>query len=163
MGGSYAAALALLGESMKEPLMFYIARTDIASINVKLPDGKMLEFGTKTSYQTTDESEIQFLTGVKGLGCRKFTDKEYRGWATAKYEQMPHIGRTDISTIEDVEAYLWRPAFEKIIIEFLKTKDYLVTKKKTKSDKEDNMACKPKPKSAVKVKPKASVAKKVKK
>ena len=113
---------------MTEPLIFYISRYEIADMGIALPNGKRISLSRGDEYKTSDPEEIAFLTDVKGLGARKMDDAEFRGWATTQFDNLPTIDRLDIKTVKDVETHLWTSSFEKIIISFLKTKGWIVTK-----------------------------------
>ena len=95
------------------PKIFFISRTDIVNISIALPNGKNLMLTTDSSYQTDDPEEIDFLSQIKGVGCRDLNDKEFKGWATAQFDRLPSIDK-NISSPEEVREFLWHDTEETI-------------------------------------------------
>lgn len=95
------------------PKIFFISRTDIVNISIALPNGKNLMLTTDSSYQTDDPEEINFLSQIKGVGCRDLNGEEFKGWATAQFDRLPSIDK-NISSPEEVREFLWHDTEETI-------------------------------------------------
>jgi len=114
---------------MKEPVIFFNSRSEIVRREISLPSGKQIVIGTSCpEYKTEDPEEIDFLSRLFGVGCRKLSDSEFRLFMTSSYNDLPHVERKNI-TPEELEAFMASPAHEELIVEKLRAKGYTLEKK----------------------------------
>ena len=113
---------------MQEPMIFGPSREEISVMTIALPSGKIIEIKRGSTYRTEDPEEIEFLSKLSGVFCRKVTDSEFRTWAMAKLDSMPSVDNPQIKTVEDVAEYLWKDPIERLVMDHLKNLGYIVTK-----------------------------------
>lgn len=118
---------------MIEPLYFFNSRHEVVQRGITFPSGKSIVLNrTNNEYMTEDPEEIEFLSKLQYIGCRKMSDAEFRGYMTSKDEDLPRIGKK-ITCIEDIAQYMAPDALEKTIVSFLREKGYTIEKKKEDS------------------------------
>lgn len=111
-----------------EPLIFFNSRQEITKREITFPSGKKIVISAKhPEYQTDDPEEIEFLSDVFAIGCRKLNEQEYTGYLSARFEDMPHIHKRPVQ--ENIDKYTAITESEKHLVELLKEKGYTVYKR----------------------------------
>lgn len=105
-------------------MIFFISRFNVSRYAITLPSGKKIVLMGGKSYTTDDPDEIKFLSSQKGLGVRKVEDREYRIWATKKFNELPTCDNKEL-TKEDLTEFLLSSPQEKLLKSILESNGYI--------------------------------------